>query len=52
MAVGGGGGTALSGETQEVRSKNMNSRAFSCDDSVPWRHASGNSPELNTEQVP
>jgi hypothetical protein len=47
MATGGGGGCALSGDTHEVRSKNMNSSAFSCDDSVPWRHDSGNSPELN-----
>ena len=49
IAVGGGGGTALSGDTHEVRSKNMNSSAFSCDESVPWRHASGNSPGLNDE---
>jgi hypothetical protein len=27
----------------------MNSSAFSCDESVPCRHASGNTPGLKTE---
>jgi hypothetical protein len=42
MPTGGGGGAALSGDTQDVRSKNMNSSDFSCADSVPCRHDSGN----------
>ena len=52
IATGGGGGAALSGETHAVRSKNMNSRAFSCADSVPWRHDSGNSEPFEGEHVP
>ena len=50
--TGGAGGAALSGDVQEVRSKNMNSSAFSCADSAPWRHASGNSLLLNGVQLP
>jgi hypothetical protein len=46
----GGGGVALSGDTHEVRSKNRNSSAFSCDESVPWRQASGNWLVLNAVQ--
>ena len=50
--VTGGGGGALSGVTHEVRSKNMNSSAFSCDERVPCRHASGKALPLLIEQVP
>jgi hypothetical protein len=49
---GGGGGGALSGDTQDVRSKNMNSSAFSWADRAPWRHASGKAPALKGEHVP
>src|SRR5260221_8959423 len=38
----GTGGTKLSGDTQAVRSKSMNSSAFSCAERSPLRHVSGN----------
>ena len=38
----GEGGTQLSGDTHAVRSKSMNSRAFSWADRSPLRHVRGN----------
>src|SRR5260221_518803 len=38
----GTGGTKLSGDTHAVRSKSMNSSAFSCAERSPLRHVSGN----------
>jgi hypothetical protein len=47
----GAGGTQLSGETQAVRSNNMNSSAFSCADRSPLRHVNGKR-ELVDEHLP
>jgi len=47
----GSDGTIASGVTHAVRSKNMNSSAFSCGESLPFRHDSGKSDVL-TLSVP